>query len=427
MNRLVLSLVAAILANINVSAQADDSAHAIVPPPVASVRRIDIVSSWGGLGRAQYEHTIIQRKGIEFVIDDESVQVDDVEALLVALLANPQRKPPPDLISRRLRQYDPDYYAQEGLQECVGDGAALRGVQTLFRRLFFDAQNQGKWLGDEYGSQTFHTDDYPAQTVTLTFEDGSTISASSQSQKSLMLPFSISRNGASYTTFDDRLPIAIAALTFGGVNSGRLDGGEALFDAYSSWLCQAFKNQIALAVFTAWTPQIARYIESEAIVSDDFSLSNDLSNVFGRVHFPKWPSTVTYQVAASGKPLDSASISAAALRRLHETKERGDLITTLPWVRRWFETAQNPRMFLETFVGGSNSLDWSMTMAQLKSESPNAYAAVKRNLHNVVQGMMWEDDRSASRWLFLPSGSAVDLDSGRGLVDPQGRTVNVRP
>ena len=355
------------------------------------------------------------------------MEADKVEALKEALFAEPQRKPSPDLIATQAHEYSIDYFAKEGLQQCVGDGAALYGPSTLFKRLFYNVQNQGQWLDDEYNPQHFHTDDYPAEKITLTFEDGSTITASSQSQKTLMLPFNVVRNGTSYTTFDDRIPRAIAALTAGGVNSERLDGGEPLFLAYSGWLCEEFRNEIDLAVLTAWAPQIARFIASQRVITDEFRLSDDLGTLYGRLRFPEWPQAVTYQVTISAKPLDSAFITTAGLRILRETRKRGGYITSLPWIHRWFENAQNPRMFLEPFVGGSNSLEWPATVAELKSDSPIAYVAVTRSLHAVVQGMMWEgkDDEAVARWLFLPNGTAVDL--GRGtLVDPEGHEVKQR-
>lgn len=82
-------------------------------------------------------------------------------------------------------------------------------------------------------------------------------------------------------------------------------------------------------------------------------------------------------------------------------------------------------MFLESFVGGNNSLDWQSSVAELKAASPIAYAAVERNLRSVVQGMISEgEQREATRWLFLPDGNAVRLDDHGKMVDPQGRVVN---
>jgi hypothetical protein len=240
----------------------------------------------------------------------------------------------------------------------------------------------------------------------------------------LCCPFSVARDGASYATFDDRIPRAIAALTSGGVNSERLDGGEPLFSAYSDWLCAAFQNEIELAVIAAWAPQTARFIKSEGILTDNFRLSNDLSSLHGRLRFPEWPKGATFQVSVDGTSLDSASVDNAGLRLLRGTKKRGDSVTSLPWIRRWFEGVQNPKMLLESFVGGTNSLDWRTTLVDLKSRSLVAYRAVTRNLHSVVQGMMWEGngDQPPGVALSLPNGQTVDL--GRGtLIDQQGRTV----
>jgi hypothetical protein len=158
-------------------------------PPVTALRQIDIIASWGGLGPAEYAHAVIQRSGNQFVVDDQPVETDKVEALMAALFAEPQKEPSPDLIARQVRDYNIDYFATDGLRRCAGDDADLNQPRILFRRLFNDPENQRRWLIAAYSPQNFHTDDYPAEKVTVTFEDGSTVTASSRSQQTLMLPF----------------------------------------------------------------------------------------------------------------------------------------------------------------------------------------------------------------------------------------------
>lgn len=410
----LLFIVASLALPSGVRAQKPDAS-----PPVAQVRRIDIVASWGGLGPAQYEHTVIQRTGSTLTVDDQRVEADKVEALLEALFAEPQREPSPALITNQAHKYDLDYFAKESLRRCAGDGADLNGPRILFKRLFYDVQNQRRWLGEEYSPQTFHTDDYPAEKVTVTLEDGATIMASSESQKTLMLPFNVVRNHMSYTTFDDSISQALAALTVGGVNSERLDGGEPLLSAYGDWLCEASQNEITLAVLTAWAPQIARFIRSRGVLTDDFALSGDLSSLQGRLRFPEWPKAVAYRVDITGKPLDSASITNAGLRMLRKAKECGDSITSLPWVRRWLENVKSPKLLLE-----SNSLDRQALLADFKANSAATYAAVPHNLDSVVLGMISEAtlDGESATFFFFPNGDALDLARGI-LIDREGRTV----
>ena len=372
-------------------------------PPATSVLRIDIVASWGGLGPAQYEHTVIQRTGNTFAIDDQTVDADKIEALLTALFTEPQRAPSPTLIEDQAQQYDVDYFVNVGLRQCAGDGADLSEPRTLFKSLFYEDKNQRKWLGDEYSARTFHTDDYPTEQITVTFENGSTVRASSHSQKILMLPFDVARNGKSYATFDDRIPRAVATLTVGGVNSERLDGSASLFSAYSDWLCEAFQDQISLAVIMAWAPRIAQFITSERIVTDDFRVSEDLSSIYGRLWFAEWPKSVTYQVSLKSSPPNPAALTKLGLRVLRETKERGDSITSLPWVRRWFEKTQHPKMLLEVFC-------WWVKLPRLadyrrrfenpfsrslqRASSPSSFC---RQRHDV--GRRWE--RRAAQCLVL--------------------------
>lgn len=396
-------------------------------PAVTEIQRIDIVASWGGFGPTQYAHTVIQRIGDHFAVDDRPVETAQVEALISALFAEPQQGPSPNLITKQLREYDVDYFAKENLKQCIGVGADLSGPRSLFERLFYDDRNQRRWIADEYDSRNLHTDDYPAEQVTVTFKDGSTVGASSASQKLLMLPFEVTRDGRTYATFDERVPQALAALTVGGVNSYRIKGGESLFSSYGDWLCEAFRKQLSFAALTSWAPRVAKFITSHGVVTNDFRLTDDLSELYARLHFPEWPKGVTYQVLISSKPLDASSITAIGLPMLREAKERGDAIVSLPWVRSWLRDSQKPSMLLESFAGGSNSLDWPTTVAELKSNSPIAYAAVTHNLHAVIQGMMWagKENEPASRWLFLPNGNAVELNSGRAkMLDRQGREPN---
>jgi hypothetical protein len=386
-----------------------------------NVRRIDIVASWGGLGPAEYEHTIIQRNGNTFTgVDDRYVETAKIEALIAALIAEPQREPSPSLIAAQADEYNVDYFAKEGLRQCAGDGADLREVQATFKKLFGDVQNQRRWLSEEYSPQTFHTDDYPAEKVTVTFEDGSTIAASSQSQKALMLPFRVVRNGASYSTFSDEIPRALSALTIGSVNSKRLESGAPLFLTYSYWLCDAFRDEVTLAVLTAWAPHVAHFIGLTGTVTDNLRLSDDLSSLQGRVRFPEWPKGVTYRVDVNGEPLDSSSITNASIKALRAAKKHGDSITSLPWVRRRLEDAPSPRLLLE-----SNSLDRQALLADLRAKSPAVYAAVPRDVDSVVLGMLWtgaQKTEAAATFFFLPNGDAIDLSRGT-LIDREGRTV----
>jgi hypothetical protein len=366
---------------------------------VNQVRRIDIVASWGGLGPAEYEHIVIQGNGNTFAVDEQQVDAAKVQALVEALIAEPQREPSLSLIAGQADKHNINYFAKEGLRQCAGDGADLSEVQAAFKNLFDDVQNQRRWLSEEYSPQAFHTDDYPAEKVTVTFEDGSTIAASSQSQKQLMLPFKVDRDGASYSTFDERIPRALSALTIGGVNSRRLEAGEPLFLAYGEWLCNTFRDETTLAVLTAWAPHFTRFIKLTGVVTEDLTLSDDLSNLQGRVRFPEWPKGVAYRVDVTGEPLASASITNAGIKTLRAAKAHGDSITTLPWVRRRLEEAPNPKLLLE-----SNSLDRRALLADLRANSPAAYAAVPRNVDSVVLGMLWagaHNDAPAT-FFFLP-------------------------
>jgi hypothetical protein len=235
-----------------------------------------------------------------------------------------------------------------------------------------------------------------------------------------MLPFRVVRNGASYSTFSDKIPRALSALTIGSVNSKRLESGAPLFLTYSYWLCDAFRDEITLAVLTAWAPQVARFIGLTGTVTDNLRLSDDLSSLQGRIRFSEWPKEVAYRVDVNGEPLDSLSITNASIKVLGAAKKHGDAITSLPWVRRRLEGAPTPRLLLE-----SNSLDRQALLADLRASSPAGYAAVPRDVDSVVLGMLWtgaQKIEAPATFFFLPNGDAIDNSRGT-LIDREGRTV----
>src|SRR5271154_1114802 len=176
--------------------------------------RIDIESSWGGLGPAQRTVMVIERNGDQYRFTSTRTEqafapqkpkqqhsaqsgtlyVSKIQALVLALRAN--AAPVPDLanlgITREwLRQHvDDDNYIRERL----ADGASNQ--QALFRGAFTNPELILKLLPSVLSS--FHTDDYPSIHVSAAFAHGAKLAACASGQHSLMLPWVLSGSCAHF-------------------------------------------------------------------------------------------------------------------------------------------------------------------------------------------------------------------------------------
>lgn len=74
------------------------------------------------------------------------------------------------------------------------------------------------------------TDDYPSAEIVLTFEDGSTITASSHSYYAFMLPWSLENGAAPVKTFNANISRAVAALMENAATDRERLRGEGLSD-----------------------------------------------------------------------------------------------------------------------------------------------------------------------------------------------------
>jgi hypothetical protein len=217
-----------------------------------TVRQIKIDSGWGGLGEPQNSDVIIRRERGEFRRDGKRVDAALVEALVAGLDAPRITKPEPEnlgITPAWLKAHVTS--AKRHLPGRFSDATASQ--KELFATAFTDPTVIAKVVTGlfAYGS----LDDYPYAQVDVVFEDGSKLSANSDSNYAFLIPWELSgQNGATYNANISR---AVAALMPAKtVNKERLAGnafvGEVAHDVMlqiePEWKLRGVEGRASAAV-----------------------------------------------------------------------------------------------------------------------------------------------------------------------------------
>jgi|ERR1700722_18432235 len=175
-----------------------------------SVHKIEIKSSWGGLGVPQQTQLVIQSAAGGYKLGRKRVGTTSVDALVAAIQQAPIGKPSLEGLGLT------ELWLHEQLAGIPRKPSwwKLKGgsprQNALFEKSFTDPNFVDNVLPSLF--EFSRTDDYPSVEVTLSREDGSTVTISSHSQYSFMLPWNISANGTTFSTFNPRVSAAIASL-----------------------------------------------------------------------------------------------------------------------------------------------------------------------------------------------------------------------
>lgn len=374
---------------------------------VAHVQRIEIRSTQGaGIGTNRVYDEVIERKDGELSFAGEVPSSRIVMALLKALQGSAVSTPD-------IRQFGfsdiGDNFVDGAAHACSGDAADLAAVYATFKSLFDQPSNQSTWLADYYGGKIFHTDDYPHESVEVTFTDGTNISAASDSQTQFMLPFTITQGGMSHKTFDTGVPKAIADLS-ADLNNRRLMGMK-VFNEYGKWLCQRFERRLKAAAIADSTPQLDRYLREQHVQygrDGGIGLSNDLGTVSGEIRFPEWPKGMTFAISAHGAPLNGTATQKAGISALDYARVRTREVLKLPWLANWMHRTNGAELMLSRFTASPYAMDDAEAMDELRRHAPRVYSNVVAEKAQVLYGVLWDKHwKSASTWLFLPDGRTV--------------------
>jgi hypothetical protein len=172
-----------------------------------TVHQIVIKSHWGGLGTPQNADLLIRQEKGAFVLDGKRIDTALVEALATAMNEAAIKKP--DLGNLGLT---PAWFKANGAAAALKNDRSFEDAapnqKELFNKTFNDSGIMGRIVPSLFG--TMRTDDYPSVVVTVTYDDGSTMSAKSVAWDPFMLPWLVGRNGE--RTYNANISRALATV-----------------------------------------------------------------------------------------------------------------------------------------------------------------------------------------------------------------------
>jgi hypothetical protein len=163
-------------------------------------------------------------------VEGKEIDRTDVIALVAALKDPPMPSPSPenlglmhDCLQTRASEIVRDAKSKEEDDSTYWMiGGASQKQQALFKSSYTNQQFIARILPELF--RCCHTDDWPSVTVTVNYEDGTSLLLSSHSQSDFMLPWNISDRSE---TFDRNLSIAVAnLLPKAATNRARLIGED---------------------------------------------------------------------------------------------------------------------------------------------------------------------------------------------------------
>lgn len=188
------------------------------PRPLASVESIDIKSVVGGLpGDVRQSETKITRSGDVYLSNGRAVDPIKVGALVSALERNARATPLlsdfaiTDAWLKATAGAAFSQYINNGRGE-VDQGFYTPQERALYISSFRSTRVVSTALVHYYGAGNMALDYSPDVTVTVTKSDGAAITAHSDRQPTLMLPWTITTDGTARNSFDPNISEAVAAL-----------------------------------------------------------------------------------------------------------------------------------------------------------------------------------------------------------------------
>lgn len=201
-----------------------------------TVREIHIHSGWGGLGAPQHADVTILRENGVFVCDGNRVPADKVKALVAALVAPAISKPEMEnlgITPAWLRSHLAA--AQQAIPGGYSDATANQ--KKLFADSFTSSREIARVMPELFSFSSF--DDNPGARVEVVFDDGSKVTAKSNSYYVFMIPWE--RPGGRKTYNADISRAVAALMPEGMVNKERMSGKALL-----SSLVQSLMQEIEL-------------------------------------------------------------------------------------------------------------------------------------------------------------------------------------
>jgi hypothetical protein len=123
-----------------------------------------------------------------------------------------------------------------GAHHALYSSYASPRVREAFESARTDPAEISRVLDDYYAPGHWWTDDYPHVSAVLDFPDGTTVRLSSSAQQEFMIPWTVSRSGIAYQTYEPKIGRALASLAPPNFRAGGRLAGASL----RSWLVGEF-------------------------------------------------------------------------------------------------------------------------------------------------------------------------------------------
>lgn len=182
------------------------AARSLFAADPSAVRQIEIKSYWSGLGPGQKTVLVIQSENGSYHQGRKGIDAALVEALVTAI-----KEPVIAVPNLPNLGVTPEWVKTNAVSAAIKHAAnftdAAKNQQELYVRAFNDLTLMGKVIPQMFKSVRF--DDYPSADISVTFRDGTILSASSRSWHEFMLPWKLSGD---QQTFNANISRAVAAL-----------------------------------------------------------------------------------------------------------------------------------------------------------------------------------------------------------------------
>lgn len=375
---------------------------------------IDIFSSWASLGSGGKAEAHIKRTRQGYVADGKPMNTAAVVALVDALDA--PELDHPDLANLGITPEAMALAAKTG--DDWNDFATASPAQiTLYRRALTDPAIQRRIVDMLFNSVT--SDYMPYASITLVYDDASTLRAETYSTQPFALPWMIkSGDGGQKLTFNADITRAMSSLLpgQGGYNRrAMVQEIKFLFRAYihPQWQLQAVEDHAApvLAMIRA------HYIVDGAEIgggplSDDKDDTQHLTLTLRRTDLPATFSDIAVLAYHDEK--------ADGIDTLFKRGQRYEaLALSPPWLRRRLADETAPAVYL--YYKDGRSLDDAQLAeftADMHASGRNALAAeIRREQDDVavlLSGPLWDPER----WLVLPDRRMVLWRYNQGSKTP---------
>src|SRR5271157_1440031 len=359
---------------------------------VAQVTRIEIQSSWGGLGTPSESDLVITGVGGKYKADGRKVESKAVDALLAALNEPPLEQPSLENCGIDQNWLNSNY--QAALHDHTH--RKLRELSASQVQLFGDHFADLKQAEAAFAGlfKHWHTDDYPRMSVTVAV-GGKSFGAQSNSQYPFMLPWvGLDKPRGGYNCHISRTVAALVPKKFS--NRERLIPGESFRWRLTDEVMDEIKDQWNLLdtehlVGEQVAPVLALYSPTKSAVSCISSIDVDYCGWNAELKSSTLPSSLVVGVSLPYRNKNQLSGVQAFLQQL---PTYAALVKSVPWLSAY--SREHPEAVFELRYVADRSL------------STKAESSLEKDLREHGKGALADvvsQNAQASAFLEVNGGS----------------------